>query len=70
MQRVFNSQNKRRQQAPNHLRNHLDHLNSVFFLHFLPRRPKFDEIVSRFKFETKRDKMRQPRSAKFDEKRV
>ena len=68
MQRVFNSQNKRTRPF-NHLRNLVDHFNSVFFLDFLPRRPKFDKIVPRFKFETKRDKMRQPRSSKFDEKR-
>ena len=68
MQRAFNSQNKRRRRF-DLLRNHVDHFDSVFFLNFLPRRRKFDKILSRFKFETERDKMRQPKSSKFDKKR-
>ena len=57
MRRVFNSQNKRIQSTRNHLRNHVDHFNSVFFFNFLPRRPKFDEIGERFLLETKRDEI-------------
>jgi hypothetical protein len=65
MQCVFDSQNKRRRRF-SLLRNHVDHQNSIFVLNFLPRRPKFDEIGQRFKFETKRDEIYQQRSSKCD----
>ena len=68
MQRVFDSHNKKTRPFY-HLRNHVSHFNSFFVLDFLPERPKFDEIGERFKFETKRDEMRRPRSSKFDERR-
>jgi hypothetical protein len=67
MQRVFDSQNKRRRLF-NLLRNHGDHLNSIRFFYFLSRRPKFDEIGERFSFETKRDETRQHRSQERDSK--
>jgi len=68
MQCVFDPQNKRRRLF-NHLRNHVDHLNSILIFYFLPRRPKSDKIGQCFNFETKRDEISQQRSSKRDAKR-
>jgi len=70
MQCSFNPRNKRRQQSSSNLRNHVDHLNSIVVLPFLPRRSKFDEIAQCFNFGSKRDESCQPRSGKYHEERV
>ena len=68
MQCVFDSQNKRTRLF-NLLRNQVNHRNSIFIFHFLPRRSKLDKIGQRFLLETNSDEIFESRSSKCDEKR-